>query len=321
MSFLRSIANSLLAIILFCLIILVLLVGYGAFMVRVSEQNGLDYGAQEGVWVWIDEHPIHTQTWGSDEAPWIVLVHGLDPAGSASWGTLGKDLSKQGYHVLAVDLEGMGHSYRNPDPAAYDLDSQANRLAQLLNEKRIKEATIVGHDWGCAVALQLAVDQPQFVGQLVLVSPVVESPFEEWQMRILDVPWLDQAYAWTAHTGGPVARILRQSSLTKLNALDSDYWAALRKVSRIEATTQSWIYLMSRVDTAQLPQVSQIESPTLILRGAKDPLISEGSIKTLLILIDQSEEEVLDESGHYPHLEQRIRVLSEIASQASANSD
>jgi pimeloyl-ACP methyl ester carboxylesterase len=107
----------------------------------------------------------YAETKGADpRKPAVVLVHG---AGSdhRCWSTEVRRLN--GWRVLAVDLPGHGRSTGRPrqSVAAYTQD-----LLTFLSELQIYRAVLVGHSLGAAVVLQLALEQPNLLAGLGLIS-------------------------------------------------------------------------------------------------------------------------------------------------------
>jgi len=221
MALVRFIANLILAVILVVLITAILIASASLVLSHVWETDGLDAGVDEGQWAWIDEQPFYFRTWGPETGPWAVLLHGHQVEGMATWESNASALARSGVRVLAIDMEGFGRSVRDIEPD-YSVRSQAELVAKLLNQFRINGATVVGHGWGCQVALQLTHDQPQFVGRLVLIAPQVYEPHTPLWAPIADVPYLGRAAAWACDSGGPVWFIERERAFYDLNRWDAE---------------------------------------------------------------------------------------------------
>jgi pimeloyl-ACP methyl ester carboxylesterase len=73
----------------------------------------------------------------------------------------------EGTRVLAPDLPGHG---RSPGAAADTIDQCAHTLLGWLDQLAVKRAVWAGHSMGGAIALQAALDSPERVAGLVLVS-------------------------------------------------------------------------------------------------------------------------------------------------------
>ncbi len=110
---------------------------------------------------------LHIQERGS--GPPVVLIHGLLVGNLASYYfTLAPPLSV-GHRVLMYDLRGHGRSARTE--TGYDLGTQVQDLAALLDHWRVPRADLVGHSYGARIAMQMALEQPERVGRLVLIEP------------------------------------------------------------------------------------------------------------------------------------------------------
>jgi pimeloyl-ACP methyl ester carboxylesterase len=96
----------------------------------------------------------------------LVLVHGLGGAAS-NWLALAP-LLRPGRRLLVPELPGHGGS--PPLPGKPALDAYAGSLAVLLEHEAAAPAHVVGHSFGGAVALRLAIRRPELVRALVLVS-------------------------------------------------------------------------------------------------------------------------------------------------------
>jgi pimeloyl-ACP methyl ester carboxylesterase len=96
----------------------------------------------------------------------VVLVHGLGGAAS-NWIELAPSLAGA-QRVIVPELPGHGGS--SPLAAAPNLNPFADRVAGVLQGEGVAQATVVGHSFGCSVALRLAMRHPRLVGSLVLAG-------------------------------------------------------------------------------------------------------------------------------------------------------
>lgn len=97
----------------------------------------------------------------------VVLVHGF-PTSSRLWHAVIRDFTP-GHRLVVVDLPGFGRS----DPHGAGRSScgaHAEALRALLDDLRIAKATIVGHGLGGGVAQSFAVQWPERVAALALIS-------------------------------------------------------------------------------------------------------------------------------------------------------
>jgi pimeloyl-ACP methyl ester carboxylesterase len=79
------------------------------------------------------------------------------------------ELAAKKYRVIAFDRPGYGHSDR-PRPTLWTPAAQADLIHAALAQLGVQRATLLGHSWGCSVAVALAHKYPDLVGGLVLAS-------------------------------------------------------------------------------------------------------------------------------------------------------
>jgi len=313
MTVLRFLGNLLLAVILIGVIALTLFTACAIVLSQTWEGVGLDDGVEDGTWAWIDEQPIYYQIWGPEEGPCVVLVHGFYVEGSKTWEANVRALARSGIRLIAVDLKGFGHSARDTSPT-YTLRSQAILLARLLNQLRVRNATVVAHDWGSSVALQLAYEQPQFVGQLVLIAPVVYGDRVPIWQPVAKVPYLGPAAVWAIDSGGPVWSLLKRYEFYDKSAVTRAYLADMRRPTRIVGTIEALLAMARSPKDSDLPEaIATIDVPTLILQGSADPWIPLEEARRLEKDLGDARLAIIPEAGHFIHLEQSLEVSQRIS--------
>jgi pyruvate dehydrogenase E2 component (dihydrolipoamide acetyltransferase) len=104
---------------------------------------------------------------GEGEGPPLVLVHGF--GGDLNNWMFNQPALAEAHRVIALDLPGHGHSQKAV--GAGDVASFSATLTAFLDALSIDRAHLVGHSLGGAIALHLALEQPDRVASLTLVSP------------------------------------------------------------------------------------------------------------------------------------------------------
>lgn len=112
---------------------------------------------------------VHYEVRVTGEGPAVLFLHGFTGA-AAEWAPFLPELGRVASCAL-VDLLGHGRSDAAVVPARHALERQAADLAQLLDDLGLAPATVVGYSLGSRVALRLALDRPESVRSLVLLSP------------------------------------------------------------------------------------------------------------------------------------------------------
>jgi len=101
---------------------------------------------------------VHVIEQGITTGPVVLMIHGASANAREFTGTLAPQL-KDTHRILMADRPGHGYSGRPAD--ARTLGVQAAQMAFALEALAPGEkATIVGHSFGGAVALRLALDRP-----------------------------------------------------------------------------------------------------------------------------------------------------------------
>ena len=115
-------------------------------------------------------HRIHYHDDGDGEV--VVFLHGSGngACGYSNFKGNWPALVEAGYRCIVPDLIGYGYSDK-PTEAQYTLDFFVECVQQTLAALGITRCTLVGNSLGGAIALGLALAQPQLVQRLVLMAP------------------------------------------------------------------------------------------------------------------------------------------------------
>ena len=96
----------------------------------------------------------------------IVLIHCFTCAINYWDGMLPR--LARAHRVIAVDL--LGHGGSEKPTSGYTVPNQADLVAQVLGQLGVRNAEVVGHSLGGAVAVALAQQSPQLVDRVVIVD-------------------------------------------------------------------------------------------------------------------------------------------------------
>lgn len=113
------------------------------------------------------------------DGPVVLLVHGF-PEGAWAWRHQLPALADAGYRAVAIDVRGYGDSFVPDTVEAYRLLAHVADNAAVLRALDADTATIVGDDWGAAIATASAQVRPDlFKGVAMLgvpYTPRAEAP-------------------------------------------------------------------------------------------------------------------------------------------------
>ena len=108
----------------------------------------------------------------SGEGPAVVLLHGL--TATRRYVVMGsRTLERSGHRVLAYDARGHGRSAPAAD-GRYDYPALAADLAAVLDAAGIEQATLAGASMGAHTAARFALEHPDRVKALCLITPAFD---------------------------------------------------------------------------------------------------------------------------------------------------
>ena len=253
------------------------------------------------------------------EGPAVVLIHGVT-GNSEQWDHVASLLAER-FTVIAPDL--LGHGSSAKPRGDYSLGAYAASVRDLLIALKHRRATIVGHSLGGGVAMQFSYEYPVFCERLVLVSsgglgrevhPLLRAatlPGAEIVLPLLSHRRLtDAGYALRRvlaslglRAGPDLAEMARGYSTLGDSGARRAFLHTLRAV--IDPSGQR----VSATDRLYLAQLM----PTLIVWGRRDPLIPVHHAGVAHRGMPGSRLEVFDDAGHFPQLQDPIRLARVLA--------
>ena len=111
---------------------------------------------------------LKVQFGGREDAPPLVLLHGF-PESHRTWRHQVTNLVRD-FRVIVPDQRGFGGSDKPEDVDAYRTDEIIADLLALADAFGFDRFTLVGHDWGGAVAWGAALKHPDRIARLVIVN-------------------------------------------------------------------------------------------------------------------------------------------------------
>ena len=272
-----------------------------------------------------EEHPVrpqHVAIHGHDVAyrtagdgPVVLLVHGM-AGSSATWGHVIPALAER-FTVVAPDLLGHGDSAR--PRTEYSLGTHANGLRDLLNALGHVAATCVGQSFGGGVVMQMAYQFPERCERLVLVSSGGLGPEVNFLLRALSAPGAEQVLSLACaprmqEAASRVATWLRRVGV-RAGPAGEEVWRSYASLADADSrraffrTLRAVIDLNGQTVGASNRLYLAAHIPTLIVWGARDPLIPVRHAITAHEAIPGSRLEVFEGVGHYPHCEAPARFV------------
>jgi pimeloyl-ACP methyl ester carboxylesterase len=139
---------------------------------------------------------------GPEDAPDVVLVHGLGGSSLAEWYQVAPLLAER-FRVTLVDHRSHGLS---PKVAhRFDIADVADEIAAVLGRVGVSSADFVGYSMGGAIVQELAHRHPHTVRRMVLVATFGRHPEPQRTLRRVFF-WLERAFERVTGLGAPEAR-------------------------------------------------------------------------------------------------------------------
>jgi epoxide hydrolase 4 len=265
---------------------------------------------------------------GPEQGPLVLLLHGF-PESSRSWRHQLPALAAAGFRAVAPDLRGYGGSDTH---GPYDLETLAVDAAELVTALGCERATVVGHDWGGAVAWATAHSSPERVERLVVLNcphpaamrrELLTNPRQLMRssyMFFFQLPWLPER-TLTRNGASQIARALRGGSHVReawpREELDRARDAFLRP--GVASATLGYYRTAARRPgiARRLAARHPISAPTLILWGVEDRFLGEETIRQerlRLFFAPGNEPEIvrIEGAGHFVQNEAPERVNQEL---------
>ena len=262
---------------------------------------------------------FHVAEHGPADGPLVLLLHGF-PEFWWSWRHQLVALGEAGFRAVAPDLRGYGAS--DKPPRGYDQFTLSSDIAGMVRALGARDAMIVGHDWGGALAWAVASLHPKVVRKLGIVS--MPHP-----LRLRDALLTDRAQRRASSYIGffqlpkaPESRLVRDDA-AYVGALlhrwggpgfpDAETEARCREAIQIPAASNCTLeWYRWAVRSGLRPSGWQFQR--LLGRGVRAPVLQlHGALDTCLLPSSAQgsgawahgayDLQILDGLGHFPHQE------------------
>jgi pimeloyl-ACP methyl ester carboxylesterase len=249
-----------------------------------------------------------TETFGDAADPTILLVHGMSAAMDFWDDELCRRLAAGSRHVVRYDHRDTGRSTTYPPGApGYTGRDMVEDIVTVLDGLGLDRAHLVGQSMGAALAQLVALDHPERVRSLTLVSttaavslpdgpdlpPMSDElaatfasppPEPDWSDRDAAVEYLVDSFRPYAGSGPFDEDGLRA--------------AAERAVDRSHDMASAGNHALADPGPEPTRTLGELDVPTLVIHGTEDPLFPLPHGQALARLISGAELLVVDGMGH-----------------------
>jgi pimeloyl-ACP methyl ester carboxylesterase len=212
-----------------------------------------------------------------------LCLHGF-PEHAVAWQHQIPALVAAGYRVWAPNQRGYGRTTRPPGVAAYSMLHLLDDVAALIDVSGARTVTLLGHDWGAAVAWFFAMRRVRPLERLVIMNvphPIVfvhalrtswRQRLRSWYIAFFQIPVLPELLLRRDHARPIVDAFLRSAKHPENFSADEleTYRAQADEPGALRAML-AWYRAAARTLPALIEERSApIAVPTLMLWGEDD---------------------------------------------------
>jgi epoxide hydrolase 4 len=216
--------------------------------------------------------------------PLVLLLHGF-PEFWYSWRHQIPALAAAGFRVVAPDLRGCNRSEKPPGVAAYRMERLVGDVAGLIAACGAQRASLVGHDWGGAVAWAVAARRPEAVERLAVLNAPHPSRFlavarrrprqlaRSWYMAFFQLPWLPERVTRARGYAGLRRSLARAANPGTFTTDDLDrYVEAFRQPGAVSGGINYYRAMGRSLRPARSAAArrSRVQAPVLVIWGERD---------------------------------------------------
>jgi pimeloyl-ACP methyl ester carboxylesterase len=264
----------------------------------------------------VDDRQVHYLHWGRRTAPAVVCLHGGGQT-AYMWEELGAALAGRAY-VVAPDLPGHGDSDLDLRVAGtvsgLDRRALATGVEELLDHLGVDDAVFVGASLGGITSLTIAAQSPSRVAGIVLID-IGHQLEDEGVARIVDFMARHESFASLEDAAAAVSEYLphrkgqpRSPERLRRNLRQRadgrwEWKHALGRRLRSAGVGDDpavfqpggWRELVAGMDA----ELTRLECPVLILRGAHSDVLSDTGAEETAKLIPDARLATIGAAGHH----------------------
>lgn len=268
---------------------------------------------------------LHVMEFGRPDGELAILLHGF-PDFWFSWRFQIPELVKAGFHLLVPDQRGYNLSDKPRGVEHYSISYLVLDVIGLIDSTGQRQATLISHDWGGAVAFCTAAMCADRVKQLVVVNcsllscilkVMMVNPEQrakskymfEFQVPVLpEIKLLSNKCAFLKQSLGQIRRGDQEFFTEEIMALYEAAWSQPRAIS----CQLNWYRSSFRERLLSVPVKLRITVPTLLFWGKEDiAFTSELGEETAQMCQDVRFEPV-EHGGHWLHWTHAEEVNSKL---------
>ncbi|MCB2087494.1 MAG: alpha/beta hydrolase [Sphingomonadaceae bacterium] len=243
-------------------------------------------------------YDIHLAETGSGDA--VVFLHGSGPgaSGASNFRQNIDAFVAAGYRVILPDLIGYGASSK-PEGIDYTLDLFTHTVRDALRQHGVERAHLVGNSLGGAIAIQMALEEPDFVQSMVLMAPGAVAE----QASYFTMPGIAKM---KSDFGSPDFSLDQQRGLVT-NLLHPDWADRIPEklvAERYEVARTQPKDVLARMKTPNLGlRLHELTGPIFVMWGLNDEFCPESHSRLFLDACPNVRCVIFARTGHWVQVE------------------
>ncbi len=260
----------------------------------------------------IDSAEIYYKFMGKGEP--MILVHG-GPGLDHSYFLPQMEILAPYFSLFFYDQLASGKSSSDVPPDRFTIQSFVEDIEGMRKSLGLDKIHLLGHSWGGYLAMEYATRYPENLTTLILLNPM--SPNSAIRAKESEMQGAQQ----TAEEVALIQQITTSEAYKnkEASAYEDLFRLAFRKTFYHKSLVDSLTLTLPNAFAANslklqglgkdlieynvLPALAQVETPTLLIYGAHDPL-KELAGDSIMAYMPGVRYEVIEECGHFPYIEQ-----------------
>jgi pimeloyl-ACP methyl ester carboxylesterase len=263
---------------------------------------------------------LHLISAGPQNGPVILFLHGF-PEFWYAWRKQIEHFAALGFWVLVPDQRGYNLSEKPESIPSYSVDKLAQDILDIMAWSGRKQATIVGHDWGAAVAWHLGIHHPASLDKLVILNvphPQVmrknllgnfKQMMKSWYIFFFQLPKIPEWFLLRKRQralAGSLRGSSRAGTFTKEDI--AKYREAWTQKGAVSGMVNWYRAALRRPAKAKEPQTVSV--PTLMIWGEKDEFLGKEMATQSIQYCSAGQLEFIATASHWVQHEEAERVNS-----------
>lgn len=232
------------------------------------------------------------------EGQTILFIHGIVTY-SFIWRNIAPSFAAKN-DVITLDLLGCGFSDK-PFNQDLSLKKQAQIIHAFCSRLKLQNIILVCHDIGGGIGQILAVNYPEYFSKLILINSIGYNYWPVQPIISLRIPIIRQLIISVLDMG--MLSLIIKRGLYYKNKLNSELLSLFSLPLKNVDGRKSFLQFIKSLNNKNLveidTQISELNIPTLIIRGAADIYLSEAICNRLHTQIKNSKLVTIKTGGHF----------------------